>query len=240
LKWSNSIHSGPSANSWRTNLKYYFILFSVDIKPNQLSQEKIGRGTQKIYQNRGTIKNNLWNKKLQEIQHDVQGINSPKISLWITQKGQISLRPSDDNQSKTPSHLPISEGQEDDGKLKGASAQKGNFVLKLDGGINEVSCQEISLEWDKRKALTRSKDEITAAVKAKVLLALEKTILPAKHPARGFSVWESDSRLLQKDRGDEEKSVNLEIKGGACNLSAQMRRTKLRAVKTVMSPHNFH
>ena len=43
-----------------------------------------------------------------------------------------------------------------------------------------------------------------------MLLALEKTFLPAEYSTVGLTLWESNSGLLQKNRGDEEKPINFE------------------------------
>lgn len=55
-----------------------------------------------------------------------------------------------------------------------------------------------------------------------MLLARKETLLPAEYSSVGLPLLESDSRLLQENWGDEEKSINFKIKRRTCYLSLEM------------------
>lgn len=61
-----------------------------------------------------------------------------------------------------------------------------------------------------------------------MLLAVEEAFFPAEHSPGGVAVLKPNSRIPQKDLGNEEKSRNPERKRRACDLSSQMCLTKLR------------
>ena len=67
-----------------------------------------------------------------------------------------------------------------------------------------------------------------------MLLARKKTILPTKYYLRDCFVWESNSSLLQENRGLEKESICAKIERRTCSWGAQMCAAELRPTQTIM------
>ena len=108
------------------------------------------------------------------------------------------------------------------------------LLTSLDLRITEADHEAIGIKLNQGKTWACPKDERATVIKAQMLLVGKAAFIPAEHPSGSVFVWKPNSELLQKDWGDEEKSVGSQGKRGTCNLSTQMCRTKLWAPETIM------
>lgn len=113
------------------------------------------------------------------------------------------------------------------------------LFFKSDWIRNYAELQAISHARNQIKTWANSKNERAANVKAKMLLAWEEALFPAKYSSRCLFIWKSNSGLLPKDWRNEKKSVNFKRKRRTRYRGAKMCLAKLRASQTVMTFRMF-
>ena len=65
-------------------------------------------------------------------------------------------------------------------------------------------------------------------------MVIEKTYFSTKYFRWGFYLWKPNPRLLQKDIGAEEKSINIKIKIITCYRGFKVRLAKLWIAQAIL------